>query len=103
MSAAGENIGKAVKDFLAEAEEIVDQLNNDLVNLGDCADSGDCNPDLLNSIFRGAHSPMLSVYPVTVHHRFFHPNVTRNATNTDRGLGARWRCRAIACEYNLID
>ncbi|MBT0662985.1 chemotaxis protein CheA [Geobacter pelophilus] len=56
MSGAGDTIGKAVKDFLAEAEEIVDQLNNDLVNLGDCADSGDCNPDLLNSIFRGAHS-----------------------------------------------
>ncbi|GAM08192.1 chemotaxis protein CheA [Geobacter sp. OR-1] len=56
MSGAGDTIGKAVKDFLAEAEEIVDQLNNDLVNLGDCADTGDCNPDLLNSIFRGAHS-----------------------------------------------
>ena len=56
MSGAVDTIGKAVKDFLAEAEEIVDQLNNDLVNLGDCADTGDCNPDLLNSIFRGAHS-----------------------------------------------
>lgn len=56
MSGSGDVIGKAVKDFLAEAEEIVDQLNNDLVNLGEFADSGDCNPDLLNSIFRGAHS-----------------------------------------------
>ncbi len=49
-------IGKAVKEFLAEAEEIVDQLNLDLLSLGDCADVGDCNPDLINSIFRGAHS-----------------------------------------------
>lgn len=49
-------LGKAVTDFLAEAEEIIDQLGGDLVELGDCADSGDCNPDLLNSIFRGAHS-----------------------------------------------
>ncbi|HEY6839171.1 MAG TPA: chemotaxis protein CheA [Geobacteraceae bacterium] len=49
-------IGKAVKDFLAEAEEIIDQLSMNLVGLSDCADSGDCNPELINSIFRGAHS-----------------------------------------------
>lgn len=49
-------LGKAVSDFLAEAEEIIDQLGGDLVELADCADTGDCNPDLLNSIFRGAHS-----------------------------------------------
>jgi len=51
-----ENIGKAVKDFLAEAEEILDQLSLDLVALSDCADGGDCNPDLVNSVFRAAHS-----------------------------------------------
>ena len=51
-----ENIGKAVKDFLAEAEEILDQLGLDLMALGDCADSGDFNPDLVNSVFRAAHS-----------------------------------------------
>ncbi len=56
MSGPNDIAGKAVKDFLAEAEEIVDQLNNDLIALGDCAETGDCNPDLLNSIFRGAHS-----------------------------------------------
>jgi two-component system chemotaxis sensor kinase CheA len=49
-------IGKAVKDFLAEAEEIIDQLSTNLVGLSDCADSGDCNPEIINSIFRGAHS-----------------------------------------------
>jgi two-component system chemotaxis sensor kinase CheA len=47
---------KAVKDFLAEAEEIADQLGSELADLADMADSGDLNPDLLNSIFRGAHS-----------------------------------------------
>jgi two-component system chemotaxis sensor kinase CheA len=47
---------KAVKDFLAEAEEIVEQLGSELADLLDMADSGDCNPDVLNSIFRGAHS-----------------------------------------------
>ena len=51
-----ESIGKAVKDFLAEAEEILDQLSLDLVSLSDCADGGECNPDLVNSVFRAAHS-----------------------------------------------
>jgi two-component system, chemotaxis family, sensor kinase CheA len=51
-----ESIGKAVKDFLAEAEEILDQLSLDLVGLSDCADGGECNPDLVNSVFRAAHS-----------------------------------------------
>lgn len=48
--------GRAVDDFLAEAEEIVEKLNTDLVTLSDCADSGECDPDLLNAIFRGSHS-----------------------------------------------
>src|SRR6266568_720578 len=56
MTGTNNTIGKAVKDFLAEAEEIVDQLGTDLVSLSDCTDSGDCNPDLLNSVFRAAHS-----------------------------------------------
>ncbi|MEI6206526.1 MAG: chemotaxis protein CheA [Desulfuromonadales bacterium] len=47
---------KAVRDFLAEAEEIVDQLGSELADLSDMAEDGDFNPDLLNSIFRGAHS-----------------------------------------------
>src|SRR5512141_907690 len=51
---ASEN--KAVKDFLAEAEEIADQLGSELADMADMAESGDLNPDLLNSIFRGAHS-----------------------------------------------
>lgn len=47
---------RAIKDFLGEAEEILEALNLDLVTLGDGLESGDTNPDLLNSIFRGAHS-----------------------------------------------
>ncbi len=47
---------QAIKEFLGEAEEILDNLNADLMELGETADSGDTNPDLLNSIFRGAHS-----------------------------------------------
>jgi two-component system chemotaxis sensor kinase CheA len=56
MSGSTNAVGKAVKDFLAEAEEIIDQLGTDLGSMSDCADSGECNPDLLNSVFRGAHS-----------------------------------------------
>jgi len=51
-----ENAGKALKDFLAEAEEVLDQLSVDLVALSDCADGGDVSPDLVNSVFRAAHS-----------------------------------------------
>jgi len=47
---------KAIQDFLAEAEEIVELLGTELADLSDMADSGDLNPDVLNSIFRGAHS-----------------------------------------------
>lgn len=47
---------QALKDFISETEEIVESLNLDLVQLADCVDTGDCDPDLLNRIFRGAHS-----------------------------------------------
>lgn len=47
---------KAVRDFLAEAEEIVDQLGAELADLADMAESHEFSPDVLNSIFRGAHS-----------------------------------------------
>ncbi len=56
MTNGNDNMGKAEKDFLAEAEEIIDKLSLDLVGLSDGSESGECNPDLLNSIFRGAHS-----------------------------------------------
>jgi two-component system chemotaxis sensor kinase CheA len=56
MSQQGESSHTAVREFLAEAEEIVDQLGSELADLADMADSGELNPDLLNSIFRGAHS-----------------------------------------------
>jgi two-component system chemotaxis sensor kinase CheA len=51
-----DSASRAIKDFQGEAEEIIEKLNLDLVLLADCADSGECDPDLLNGIFRGAHS-----------------------------------------------
>ncbi|MGE4343417.1 MAG: chemotaxis protein CheA [Geoalkalibacter sp.] len=47
---------QAIKEFLGEAEEILENLNADLMELSQSAGSGDANPELLNSIFRGAHS-----------------------------------------------
>lgn len=42
-----------IKEFLAEAEEIVESLNRDLMRL---SHGGKAEPSLLNSIFRAAHS-----------------------------------------------
>ena len=51
------NSSRAIKDFLAESEEILEKLNLDLVTLGDVIENGgDVDPGLLNAIFRGAHS-----------------------------------------------
>lgn len=47
---------KALKDFLAEAEEILDQICSDLGAMSDSLDGEECSPDSLNSVFRGAHS-----------------------------------------------
>ena len=48
---------RAIKDFLAESEEILEKLNLDLVMLADVIENGGAaEPDLLNNIFRGAHS-----------------------------------------------
>lgn len=53
---SGSSVSKAAKDFLMEAEEITDQIGTELADLADSVESGDLQPDLLNSIFRGAHS-----------------------------------------------
>ncbi|MGK2905679.1 MAG: chemotaxis protein CheA [Desulfuromonadales bacterium] len=47
---------QGLKDFISETEEIIGSLNLDLVKLADALDAGACDPDLLNGIFRGAHS-----------------------------------------------
>ncbi|KIH77366.1 CheA signal transduction histidine kinase [Geoalkalibacter ferrihydriticus] len=51
-----EKSSQAIKEFLGEAEEILENLSADLMELGETIEGGDTNPDLLNSIFRGAHS-----------------------------------------------
>ncbi len=47
---------QAINDFLGEAEDIIESLNTDLMTLEDNAETGNYDPDLLNGIFRGAHS-----------------------------------------------
>lgn len=47
---------QAIDDFLAESEELLDKLNQDLAVLGEGVATGQSDPDLLNGIFRDAHS-----------------------------------------------
>jgi two-component system chemotaxis sensor kinase CheA len=53
---ADNSSSQALKDFISETEEIIGSLNLDLVILADAVDTGDADPDLINGIFRGAHS-----------------------------------------------
>ncbi len=47
---------KALDEFLGEAQEIIDSLNSDLLELDSGINSGKIDPEILNNIFRGAHS-----------------------------------------------
>jgi two-component system chemotaxis sensor kinase CheA len=47
---------EALKEFISETEEIVETINLDLVTLAEGLDRGEYDPDLINGIFRGAHS-----------------------------------------------
>lgn len=56
MSAQSPPAMDAARDFLAEAEEVVEELSSRLGELSDMAEQGAWDPDLLNAIFRDAHS-----------------------------------------------
>lgn len=47
---------QAIDEFLAEAEELLEKLNRDLAVLGESSGTGQGAPDLINGIFRDAHS-----------------------------------------------
>jgi len=47
---------KALKDFLSEAEEIVEKLYKDNEKIVESLKKGSVDQDVLNSLFRGAHS-----------------------------------------------
>ncbi|MBI3178464.1 MAG: Hpt domain-containing protein, partial [Deltaproteobacteria bacterium] len=62
--------GGATTEFLAEAQEIVDALNRDLIAADQEARAGDVDPDRVNGLFRNAHSlkgisSMFSLLPVS--------------------------------------
>jgi two-component system, chemotaxis family, sensor kinase CheA len=46
---------KALNEFISEAQEIIDALSKDLLKLGESRGK-DPDPDLVNRVFRGAHS-----------------------------------------------
>ncbi|MBI3755926.1 MAG: chemotaxis protein CheA [Deltaproteobacteria bacterium] len=45
-----------INEFLAEVEDIIAELTSNLVKLGQGIDAGRIEPDILNSIFRSAHT-----------------------------------------------
>jgi two-component system chemotaxis sensor kinase CheA len=47
---------KALKEFISESEEIIEALYQDLHSIEGGVEKGRVDPDLLNGIFRGAHS-----------------------------------------------
>jgi chemotaxis protein histidine kinase CheA len=47
---------KAMKEFISEAEEIIERLNQNLLRLDRRDQGGRVDPDTLNEIFRAAHS-----------------------------------------------
>jgi two-component system chemotaxis sensor kinase CheA len=47
---------KAMKEFISEAEEIIERLNQNLLRLDRRDQGGRIDPDTLNEIFRAAHS-----------------------------------------------
>ncbi len=62
--------GGATAEFLAEAQEIVDALNRELIAAEQEARGGDVDPDRVNGLFRNAHSlkgisSMFSLSPVS--------------------------------------
>src|SRR5512139_365433 len=47
---------RSIKDFLAEAEDILETANQTLLALDDAQETGQASPDLINSLFRAIHS-----------------------------------------------
>ncbi|MFC1849217.1 chemotaxis protein CheA [candidate division CSSED10-310 bacterium] len=47
---------KAKKDFLGEAEELIDEISLNLAELEESIKSGQPRPDFINAVFRGVHS-----------------------------------------------
>jgi two-component system chemotaxis sensor kinase CheA len=56
-SRSGTRRTKAYREFVSEAEEILERMRDDLTDLGDARESGaDVDPETVNRLFRSAHS-----------------------------------------------
>jgi len=53
---AGKGQEKAIAEFLAECEDILEEIGGNLVKLEEGVKNASINPEVVNSIFRGAHS-----------------------------------------------
>jgi len=53
---AGRKDEKSKGEFLAEAEDILDDLNQHLIQMEEMVEAGSVDPDAVNAIFRGVHS-----------------------------------------------
>ena len=47
---------RSLKEFLGEAEDLLERLNNDVFALSEDLPKGSVDPDVLNSVFRSAHT-----------------------------------------------
>lgn len=54
--ARGSARSKAQREFVSEAEEILERMRGDLAELGDRAPDAEPEPELVNQLFRSAHS-----------------------------------------------
>ena len=53
---ASVSVDRPIKDFLAEAEDILETANQALLSLENALSAGRTDPDVLNSLFRAIHS-----------------------------------------------
>lgn len=52
----GNSDGTPIKEFIGEAQEIIDNINKLLLDLDNSQKNGQISPDLINDLFRNAHS-----------------------------------------------
>ena len=57
MSKSGKNqSAKALEDFISEAQDILENLGRDLMQLDKTPEGGETSPELVNNLFRGMHT-----------------------------------------------
>lgn len=88
--------GRGIDEFLPEAEEILEQLTDDLGQLEASAGTGDADAEVINSIFRGAHSLK------GISGMFGYAQVTEVSHKTESLLDSL-RMGRVRCEPSVVD